>query len=30
MKALFWEGDGFLMLYKRLESGMFQWPKSTD
>lgn len=29
MKALFWEGDGFLLLYKRLESGMFQWPKSS-
>jgi transposase len=30
MKALFWEGDGFLLLYKRLESGMFQWPKSSE
>lgn len=30
MKALFWEGDGFLLLYKRLETGMFQWPKSTE
>lgn len=24
MKALFWEGDGFLLLYKRLENGNFQ------
>lgn len=30
MKALFWEGDGFLLLYKRLENGAFQWPKTTD
>lgn len=28
MKALFWEGDGFVLLYKRLESGSFQWPKN--
>ena len=30
MKALFWEGDGFLLLYKRLENGVFQWPKTAD
>ena len=29
LKALFWEGDGFLLLYKRLENGVFQWPKTT-
>lgn len=28
IKALLWEGDGFLLLYKRLESGRFQWPRS--
>ena len=28
IKALYWEGDGFLLLYKRLESGIFQWPRS--
>jgi transposase len=27
LKALFWEGDGFVLLYKRLESGCFQWPR---
>ena len=30
MKALLWEGDGFLLLYKRLENGAFQWPKTTE
>lgn len=30
LKALFWEGDGFLLLYKRLENGVFQWPKTTE
>lgn len=27
IKGLFWEGDGFVMLYKRLESARFQWPR---
>lgn len=30
VKALLWEGDGFLLLYKRLENGIFQWPKTTE
>ena len=30
LKALFWEGDGFMLLYKRLENGSFQWPKDAD
>lgn len=30
MKVLYWEGDGFVLLYKRLESGDFQWPKDAE
>lgn len=30
MKALFWEGDGFVLLYKRLENGRFQWPRDEE
>ena len=28
MKALFWEENGFVLLYKRLENAAFQWPKT--
>lgn len=28
LKALHWEQDGFILMYKRLESGRFQWPRS--
>lgn len=30
IKALYWEEDGFVLLYKRLENGKFQWPMSAD
>ena len=30
IKALIWEGDGFLLLYKRLENGAFQWPRTSE
>jgi transposase len=28
IKALYWEGNGFILLYKRLENGSFQWPRN--
>ena len=28
IKGLFWDGDGFLLLYKRLEESKFRWPKT--
>ena len=28
IKGLYWEGNGFILLYKRLESGSFQWPRN--
>lgn len=28
LKALLWEGDGFLLLYKRLDNGCFRWPRN--
>lgn len=30
IKALLWEGDGFLLLYKRLDNGAFRWPRSAS
>ena len=29
IKGLLWEGDGFMLLYKRVESGHFTWPRSS-
>jgi transposase len=30
LKALYWEGDGFVLLYKRLEHGRLQWPRKES
>ena len=30
IKGLLWEGDGFLLLYKRLDNGAFNWPRTAD
>lgn len=29
-KGLVWCGDGFLLLYKRIESGYVQWPRHSN
>ena len=28
IKCLVWEGDGFLLMYKRLQDGKFKWPRT--
>ena len=28
IKGLYWEKDGFVLLYKRLEEGVYQWPRT--
>lgn len=30
IKGLLWEGDGFILLNKRLNSGKFQWPRTPE
>ena len=30
IKGLYWEKDGFVLLYKRLENGSFQWPRNKE
>jgi len=30
IKGLIWEGDGFLLLYKRLNAGRFRWPRTKE
>lgn len=30
IKGLLWEGDGFLLLYKRLEDGRYKWPRNVS
>lgn len=30
LKALFWEGDGFLLCYKRVDNGSFNWSRYAN
>lgn len=30
IKGLVWEGDGFLLIYKRLNAGAFSWPGNSE
>ena len=30
IKALYYTGDGYVLLYKRLSNGAFQWPRSAQ
>ena len=30
IKGLLWMGSGFLLLYKRFESGSLSWPRNTE
>ena len=30
MKGLLWMGNGFLLLYKRLDTGAFNWPRNSE
>lgn len=30
IKGLLWEGDGFLLLYKRVDCGHFTWPRNSS
>ena len=30
IKGLYWEKDGFILLYKRLERGASQWPRNEN
>ena len=30
IKGLYWDANGFVLLYKRLEQGSFRWPRNTS
>lgn len=30
LKGLLWMGNGFLLLYKRFESGTLSWPRTSE
>ncbi|BDP69407.1 hypothetical protein EfmAA94_05800 [Enterococcus faecium] len=29
-EQLYWDGDGFLLCYKRIENGKLKWPRTKD
>ena len=30
IKVLYWSGDGYVLIYKRLSNGSFQWPRTAE
>lgn len=30
IKMIYWDGNGFWLLFKRLEKSKFKWPKASD
>ena len=29
-KALYWDGEGFILLYKRFDNGRLTWPRNSE
>ena len=29
-RALYWDGDGFILLYKRINDGKLKWPRKSE
>lgn len=30
IKGIYWDSDGFVLVYKRLEKGVYAWPRNSD